>query len=98
MVWLELLGSWLALAAVETLVGALAVLMEGKLASVALLFASCLVSKGVGVDGVRDSLAVLRYKIGCRCQKKSGRPACHTGLTKRAEQTRQQYLRCTGVS
>ena len=36
-------------------------LREGKPTSscnVALLFASCLVSKGVGVDGVRDSLTV----------------------------------------
>ena len=32
------------------------VLMGGNPARVALLLASCLVSKGVGVDGVQDSL------------------------------------------
>ena len=51
----------------------------------ALLFASCLVSKGVGVDGVRDSLVVydLTSRHDCRCQKKSERLACHASLTNR---------------
>jgi hypothetical protein len=37
--------------------------------SVALLLASCLVSKGVGVDGVRDSL-VVRYQDQVSMSKK----------------------------
>ena len=52
--------------------------------SVALHLASCLVSKGVGVDRVRDSLTVLVYKIRCQCQKKSERPVDNMGLTERA--------------
>ena len=51
--------------------GALAVLREGKPAwSVALLLASCLVSKGVGVDGVRDSLAVYGSRSNVDVKKK----------------------------
>ena len=38
--------------------------------SVALLFASCLVSEGVGVDGVRDSLTVLDSRSDVGVKKK----------------------------
>ena len=74
-------------------------LKEGKLGSgwsIALLFASCLVSRGVGVDSVRDRLTVLWCK--CRCQKKSERLRCHASLTgtKRGTQrTGQLGLRCS---
>ena len=44
---------------------------EGKLAwSVALLLASCLVSKGVGVDGLRDSLTVTVSRSNVDVKKK----------------------------
>ena len=64
-------------------VAVMALLEDEPSWSVALLLASCLVSKGVGVDGLRDSLTV-GFKIGCRRQKKSERPVCHTGLTQQA--------------
>ena len=56
-------------------------LREGR-CSVAHLLASCLVSKGVGVDGTQDRLTVLSGWFRCRCQKKSERLACHASLTK----------------
>ena len=52
--------------------------------SIALCLASCLVSKGVGVDRVQDSLTVLVFKIRCQCQKKSERPVDNMGLTEHA--------------
>lgn len=46
------------------------VLMGGNLARVALLLASCLVSKGVGVDGVRDSLSTEGLEFDVNVKKK----------------------------
>jgi hypothetical protein len=57
------------------------VVMRRGSPSAALLFTSCLVSKGVVIDGLRDSLAViLRH---CRCQKKSERLPSLASLTDR---------------
>jgi hypothetical protein len=49
--------------------------LRGGNPSVALLFASCLVNKGVGVDGVQDSLTVsaLRCNVGVKKKVKG----CH---------------------
>jgi hypothetical protein len=49
--------------------------LRGGNPSVALLFASCLVNKGVGVDGVRDSLTVsaLRCDVGVKKKVKGCR-------------------------
>jgi hypothetical protein len=52
---------------VRVLLVAGVMLREGKLA---LLFASCLVSKGVGVDGVRDSLTVTVSRSNVDVKKK----------------------------
>ena len=57
--------------------------------SVALLFTSCLVSKGVGVDGMQDSLVALTQRHNVNVKKKSERLACCTSLTKLTYQTRQ---------
>ena len=53
-------------------VGSLEVLpvIAANSSSVALLFASCLVSKGVGVDGMRDSLVALTQRRNVDVKKK----------------------------
>ena len=64
--------------------------------SSALLFASRLVSKGVGVDGTRDSLVTvaLTSRSKCRCQKKvKGWRVTLASLIE--QQTGQCFLRCT---
>ena len=83
-------------------VGTLAVLVEGEsiriVGCVALLFASCLVSKGMGVDGMRDRLTVYGIRSDVDVKKKSGRLACSASLTKQTNQTGRMYLRCKSKS
>ena len=89
---------------------AVGVVLEGELArSVALLLASCLVSKGVGVDGARDSLTArversngdglltgVRVQISDVDVKKKVKGLRVTLASLRGNsQTGQLYLRCT---
>ena len=69
-------------------VGTLAVLVEGELIwIVALLFASCLVSKGMGVDGVRDRLTVYGIRSDVVVKKKvEGLRVARASLSRRIRQ------------
>ena len=72
-------------------VGTLAVLVEGEsiriVGCVALLFASCLVSKGMGVDGMRDRLTVYGIRSDVDVKKKvEGLRVARASLSRRIRQ------------
>jgi hypothetical protein len=71
--------------------------MEAKPSS-ALLFASRLVSKGVGVDGTRDRLVALTSRCDVDVKKKVEGLRVALASLSQTDQTGQQYLRCTSKS
>ena len=64
--------------------------MGGSPARMALLLASCLVSKGVGVDGVRDSLTVQEDVVVKK--KVKGRRVVLASLSQTADGTMESSL------